>query len=434
VNTLSKTLIAITIFLITPIHGALAQNTQPPNIIIIFADDLGIGDIAPYGNTLIKTPNLDRMAREGSKLTNFYASAPVCTASRGGLLMGQYPIRSQLTKDVARPSNKIAIPDNAITIADTLKQQNYATACIGKWHLGHRPNNWPTAHGFDYFYGVPWSNDMSPFNLYRQSDIIEEKVDQSTLTERYTHEAIKFIGKNKDKPFFVYLPHNMPHVPLFVSEKFEHKSKAGLYGDVVQAIDWSVGQIMNTLERLNIDKNTLLIFTSDNGPWFEGSAGEFRNRKGSAWDGGMRVPLLAWQPGKIKAGTTSGAISMNFDLYPTIVNQTKGTMPTDRIIDGKDIWPLLQGSNKSPHEFLYMFYKNDIAAVRTQKWKLVYSTMYQNWHAKVGRLPYYQPGLLFDMENYPDELYSMTRENPKVAEMLSTLIKEGQKTLEPLGK
>lgn len=433
-NTLYKILIVIVITLITPIHACLAQKIQPPNVVIIFADDLGIGDIAPYGNTLIKTPNLDRMAKEGAKLTNFYASAPVCTPSRGGLLLGQYPVRNKLTKDVARPSNKIAIPDNAITIADSLKQLDYATACIGKWHLGHRPNNWPTAHGFDYFYGVPWSNDMSPFKLYRQSEVIEEKVDQTTLTERYTQEAIGFIEKNKDKPFFIYLPHNMPHVPLFVSEKFEHKSKAGLYGDVVQAIDWSVGEIMHTLERLNLDENTLLIFTSDNGPWFEGSAGQFRNRKGSAWDGGMRVPLLAWQPGKIEPGTTSGAISMNFDLFPTIINQANGEIPTDRTIDGKDIWPLLQGSDQSPHDYLYMFYKDDIAAVRTQKWKLVYSTMYLNWYAKLGRLPYYKPGLLFDMENHPDELYSMTRDNPKVVEKLSKLIAEGQKTLEPFGK
>ncbi|HIA48330.1 MAG TPA: arylsulfatase, partial [Candidatus Hydrogenedentes bacterium] len=284
---------------------------------IVFADDLGIGDIGPYGNTRIKTPHLDRMAAEGARLTSFFASASVCTPSRGGLLMGQYPVRNQLTADVARPSNKIGIPDNAITIADSLNELGYATACIGKWHLGHRPNQWPTEHGFDYFYGVPWSNDMTPFNLYRQSEEIESPVDQTTITERYTQEAITFIEAHQNEPFFVYLPHSMPHVPLFVSEKFAHKSDAGLYGDVIEAVDWSVGEIMKTLERLNIDDNTLVIFTSDNGPWFEGSPGRYRNRKGSAWDGGMRVPLLAWWPGKIRGGTTSDAIAMNIDLFPT---------------------------------------------------------------------------------------------------------------------
>ncbi|MFP6597219.1 MAG: sulfatase-like hydrolase/transferase, partial [Candidatus Hydrogenedentota bacterium] len=244
---------------------SVAQDSAPPNIVIIFADDLGIGDLGSYGNTRIKTPHLDRMAAEGARLTSFFASASVCTPSRGGLLMGQYPVRNQLTADVARPSNKIGIPDNAITIADSLNELGYATACIGKWHLGHRPNQWPTEHGFDYFYGVPWSNDMTPFNLYRQSEEIESPVDQTTITERYTQEAITFIEAHQNEPFFVYLPHSMPHVPLFVSEKFAHKSDAGLYGDVIEAVDWSVGEIMKTLERLNIDDNTLVIFTSDNG-------------------------------------------------------------------------------------------------------------------------------------------------------------------------
>lgn len=411
-----------------------AQSDRPPNFVIIFADDLGLGDIEPYGNTLIKTPHLTRMEQEGSKLTSFYSSAGVCTPSRGGLLMGQYPVRNELTADVARPSNQIGIPEDAVTIADVLRERGYATACIGKWHLGHRPNQWPTEHGFDYFYGVPWSNDMAPFDLYRQSEKIESPVEQTTITERYTDEAIKFIEDHQDEPFFVYLPHSMPHVPLFVSEKFEHKSKAGLYGDVIEAIDWSVGEIMATLERLNLEENTMLIFTSDNGPWFEGSAGQFRNRKGSAWDGGMRVPMLTWWPGRIKGGTTSDGISMNFDLFPTIAKLAEAQTPQDRIIDGKDIWPLIQGGQITPHEFLYMFYKNNIAGVRTQQWKLVHSTMYRTWHAKVGVLPYYKPGLLFDMKNHPEELYSMTREHPEIAQRLHGILEEGQRTLEPLAK
>ena len=413
--------------------NAAAQD-RPPNFVVIFTDDLGLGDIGPYGNTLINTPHLERMASEGAKLTNFFASANVCTPSRGGLLMGQYPVRNQLTADVARPSNKIGIPDDAITVADLLKKKDYATACIGKWHLGQRPNQWPTEHGFDYFYGLPWSNDMLPLKLYRQSEVIEEPVDQTTLTERYTQEAIRFIESNQDDPFFVYIPHSMPHVPLFVSERFEHKSKAGLYGDVIEAIDWSVGEIMNTLERLDLAENTMVIFTSDNGPWFEGSAGAYRGRKGSAWEGGMRVPMIAWWPGTINAGSTSDALTMNFDLFPTIAKLTGSEIPDDRTIDGKDIWENLQGSNESPHEYLYFFYKDDIAAVRTQRWKLVHSTMYQKWYARLGTLPYYKPGLLFDMKNHPEELYSMTREYPEVVEELHGILLKGQKTLEPLAK
>jgi uncharacterized sulfatase len=406
-----------------------------PNVVIIFTDDLGIGDIAPYGNTLIKTPNLDRMAANGVKLTSFYSSANVCTPSRGGLLMGQYPIRNGLTADVARPTNKIAIPENAITIADGLKTKNYATACIGKWHLGHRENEWPTEHGFDYFYGLPWSNDMLPLSLYRQSKDIENPVDQTTLTKRYTEESIEFIKKNKDTPFFLYLAHSMPHIPLYVSKNFERVSKAGLYGDVIEELDWSVGQILDTLESLDLDENTLVVFTSDNGPWWEGSAGQFRNRKGSSWEGGMRVPMLAQWTGKIPAGTESEAITMNIDLLPTVFNLAKVPIPSDRVIDGKDIWQVLTGNQKSPHEFLYLFERNIIAGVRSQNWKLVYQSWYRNWNAKIGAENYYYPpGLLFDMKYHPEELYSMTRENPEIAKQHAAWLKIGQNTLEPLAK
>jgi len=406
-----------------------------PNVIIIFADDLGIGDIGPYGNTIIKTPNLDRMAANGIKLTSFYASANICTPSRGGLLMGQYPIRNGLSKDVARPSNKIGIPDNAITIADGLKTKDYATALVGKWHLGHRENQWPTQHGFDYFYGLPWSNDMLPLALYRQSEAIEEPVEQTTLTKRYTEESIKFIEDNKDGPFFLYLAHSMPHIPLFVSKDFERTSEAGLYGDVIEELDWSVGQILDTLEKQGLDENTLVVFTSDNGPWWEGSSGQYRNRKGSSWEGGMRVPMIAQWKAKIKPGMESSAISMNIDLLPTIFNMADVPIPTDRPIDGKDIGRILTGHDESPHEFLYLFDGSIIAGVRSQDWKLVYQSWYRNWNAKIGLDSYhFPPGLLFDMKNHPEELYSMTRENPAIAEQHAKWLKAGQSTLEPLGK
>jgi arylsulfatase A len=420
--------------LLLTIVSAPPTLAAPPNFVIIFCDDLGIGDIGPYGNTLIKTPNLDRMTAEGIRLTSFYSSASICTPSRGGLLTGQYPIRLGLTDGVAFPTNTLGIPEEAVTIGEVLQDLDYRTACIGKWHLGHQPAQWPTANGFDVFYGLPYSNDMVPLPLYRMNEVIEEPADQRTLTERYTEESIRFIEENRTRPFFLYLAHTMPHVPLFVSERFEGRSAAGLYGDVVETLDWSVGQIFDTLERLDIDDNTLVFFTSDNGPWWEGSAGEFRNRKGSAWEGGLRVPGIARWPGRIPAGAESGAIAMNIDLFPTLVRLAGGTLPADRIIDGRDIMPVLEGAQQSPHEHLYLFNLSRIAGVRTQRWKLVVQSYYMNHNANLGReQSYYHPGLLFDMERDPGEHYSFTREHPEVAAELRALLDQGEVELSPPG-
>ena len=410
---------------------AQAQDARKPNFVIILADDLGYGDIGAFGSKLIKTPNLDRMAAEGAVLTSFYSSANICTPSRGGLLTGKYPIRLDLTKGVARPTNKIGLSQDETTVATILRDEGYATACIGKWHLGHAPEHWPTAHGFDYFYGLPYSNDMLPLALYRMGEAIEEPVDQTTLTERYTREALQFIESNRDQPFFLYLPHTMPHVPLHVSEGFARKSDAGLYGDVVETIDWSVGEILSKLEELGLAENTLVLFTSDNGPWWEGSAGEFRDRKGSSWDGGMRVPLIARWPGTIMAGTRSDAISMNIDLFPTLLKLAGAKAPKRKDIDGRDIFSLLEGSTDSPHEYLYLFNGSVIAAVRTQRWKLVSQSFYRGYSITVGaKSYYYHPGMLFDMESSAVETYSSARENPEVTAELGDVLEKGRKELE----
>lgn len=407
------------------------ESNRPPNFIVIMADDLGYGDLGIYGSKLIKTPNLDRMALQGARLDSFYSSANVCTAARGGLLTGRYPIRLGLVNDVARPSNEIHLADEEITLAESLKLLGYQTALFGKWHLGSRIDWSPIHQGFDEFFGLLHSNDMTPLHLFRQTQVIENPVNQNTLTERYTNEAIEFIEENQNKPFFLYMPHTFPHVPLYVSNRFSGQSEAGLYGDVVETIDWSVGEILATLDRLNLDENTLVLFTSDNGPWFEGSSGPFRDRKGSSWEGGQRVPFIAKWNGKIPGGIVSNEPAMNIDIFPTLVKLAGGTLPNDRPIDGKDIFPLLVNSATSPHEALYLFDNDRIAGVRSGQWKLVVESRYR---AVVPSFDnpnsYYGPtGLLFDVQRDPSETYSFTREFPEVVSRMRELLLEGQSQL-----
>lgn len=391
-----------------------------PNIVVIMADDLGYGDLGAYGATLIKTPHLDRMAAEGIKLDTFYASANTCTPSRGGLLTGRYPIRLDLVTDVARPTNNIGLSPDEITIGEALQALGYETAMIGKWHLGHQPERSPLNNGFDEFYGLLHSNDMHPLELYHNEQIIENPVNQATLTERYTAQAVRFIEANRHQPFFLYVPHTFPHAPLFASEQFEGQSDAGLYGDVVEEIDWSTGEILNTLERLGLDDNTLVIFTSDNGPWMEGSAGHLRDRKGVAWDGGARVPFIARWPAMIPAGQVSDEPVMNIDLFPTLLNLAGGDLPSDRVIDGLDIMPVLRDGAASPHEALFIFQNDRIAGVRSGQWKLVLES---NYLTLISRFDHEASqfgggGLLFDLERDPSETYSFARENPDVMDRL----------------
>ena len=402
---------------------------QRPNFIVVIADDLGFGDLGVYGSNLIDTPNLDRMAAEGIYFESFYASANVCTASRGGLLTGRYPIRLDLVEDVARPTNEIHLAESEVTIAEALKAEGYSTAIFGKWHLGSSIEWYPLNHGFDEFFGALHSNDMPEFRLYRDDQVIEDPVDQTRLTERYTAEAVRFIEDNRDNPFFLYIPHSFPHVPLFVAPEFAGASDAGLYGDVVETIDRSMGVLLDTLQELNIDDNTLIIFTSDNGPWFEGSSGQYRDRKGSSWEGGLRVPFIARWPGQIPAGSYTSEPAMNIDLLPTLLDFAGVDLPADRPIDGRSIKGVLTSQESSPHEVLYLFNRDRIAGVRMDRWKLVVESFYRG--AVLSSFDhqdsYYAPfGLLFDLEKDPTETYSYTREYPEIAEQLREFLVRGQ--------
>ena len=417
----------------------ISDMPEKPNFIIIFNDDLGYGDVGAAGSKLINTPHIDRMEREGVRLTNHYSSANICTPSRAGLLTGRYPIRTGLAFGVLFPQSARGLPHSEVTLSEALREVGYHTAMFGKWHLGIPEFSWPTQHGFDSFYGIPYSNDMVPLPMYKNSEVAEEQLDQKDITRRLTLAAVDFIHASASEPFFIYLAHPMPHVPLYASEEFEGVSDAGLYGDVIEEIDWSVGEILKALADAGVDNKTMVIFTSDNGPWYEGSAGELRERKGGAsYEGGFRVPFIVRWPGQLPAGHVSDAISMNFDVFPTLLNLAGANIPDDRPIDGKDIWPVLTGDSPSPHEFLYFFDLEQITAIRSQKWKFVVYSRYRNGLSSFqgehrGSPHYYHPGLLFDLETDPQEQFSFTRENPDVVAVMLDILEQGRSELEVLG-
>jgi len=378
---------------------AHAADAKLPNIVLIFIDDMGYGDIGPFGNKELRTPHLDQFAKEGMKFDCFYAT-PVCSMSRASLLTGCYNTRVSVP-GVLFPAANIGLHPDEMTLADLLKQKNYATTCIGKWHLGHREPFLPTKQGFDSYYGIPYSNDMTidPVNakfakdcifregmteakaremairntvpLMRGTEVVEYPADQSTLTKRYTEEAIKFITEHKDGPFFCYLPHSMVHVPLAASVDFKGKSKGGLIGDAIEEVDWSVGQIMKTLNELKIDDNTLVIFTSDNGA-ASGSSLPFRGKKASTFEGGVREPCIMRWPGKIAPGSTCEQVAGNIDMLPTFAAITGAKLPGDRVIDGKDITPLMLDAKHGPirETHLYINGGGKLAAIRQGDWKL----------------------------------------------------------------
>ena len=426
----------------------LAAQKNKPNIIIIFTDDQGYQDVGCFGSPDIETPHLDQMAREGIKLTDFYAAQAVCSASRAGLLTGCYPNRLGM-HGAYMPNSKEGLNPSETTIAEMLKEIDYRTALFGKWHLGDHPDFMPNKQGFDEYFGIPYSNDMWPlhpeqgpvFNfdplpLYENETVIDTLTDQTSLTTQITQRSVDFIKRNKDNPFFLYIAHPQPHVPLFVSDKFRGKSKRGLYGDVIMEIDWSVGQVLATLKEEGLDENTLVIFTSDNGPWLSygdhaGSALPLREGKGTALEGGQREPCIVRFPGQIEAGQIIDIPMMAIDILPTVAHIT-GTELPERKIDGKNAWNLLTGkSNDSPQQAYFFYYrKNELQGVRYNKWKLYFPHTYRTLNGRKGGengLPVdYEYNTiehieLYDLSNDMSETTDVAAKNPEVVAQIQVL-------------
>lgn len=430
---------------------------EKPNFVVIFCDDLGYGDLACYGHPTISTPNLDRMAAEGVKLTQFYSASSVCTPSRAALLTGRLPIRSGMCSSKRRvlfPDSKGGIPASEVTLAEALKAQGYVTAAIGKWHLGHLAQYLPTNNGFDSYFGIPYSNDMDRlasapkyreanfkpkieyFNvpLMRDLAIVERPADQTTITRRYTEEAVNVIKHNAKRRFFIYLAHSMPHVPLFASDEFSGTSRRGTYGDVIEEIDWSVGQVLQALRDEGLSENTLVFFTSDNGPWLifdqiGGSAGLLREGKGSTWEGGQREPALAWWPGKIPAGRVSHELGSTMDIYTTCISLAGGTIPTDRIVDGVDLTDMLLRGEPSPRDSMFYYRGAELYAVRKGPFKahFITQTAYLGEAAEK-----HDPPILNNLEVDPAERFDVARQHPEVIEDIQSLVAEHRAALKAL--
>ncbi|MFN8008592.1 MAG: sulfatase [Terriglobia bacterium] len=440
---------------------------RPPNIIIIYADDLGYGDLGCYGHPTIRTPNLDRMAAQGMRFTSFYSAAPVCTPSRAALLTGRYPIRSGMCNDrfrVLRNNSTGHLPEGEITIAEALKTRGYATGMVGKWHLGVwsiNPEGHPCRHGFDFFFGLPHSNDMDPtaiaperaagradqdpswWNapLYLNEMLIEQPADQTQLTRRYTEEAIHFIHDHKEQPFFLYFAHTFPHVPLFASQTFSGKSRRGPYGDAVEELDWSVGRVLDVLQEEGLAGNTFVFFSSDNGPWLiqfaqGGSAGLLRDGKGSTWEGGMREPGIAWWPGRIKPNAVNRSIACTMDLFTTSLTLAGAKVPDDRVIDGIDLTPTLLNDKASGRNVFFYYHDQQLFAVRKGPFKAHLMTQAGYGQSKPEL---HDPPLLFDLEIDPGESYNVAAKYPEgVADLLKevenhrALVKPAKSQLEEM--
>ena len=412
---------------------ASVEASARPNLVLIVFDDLGWGDLGAYGSRAIATPRIDRLASVGVRLTHYYAPAPYCTPSRAGLLTGRYPPRTgmvEVTFPHGSPVDRLmrighvptGMPADEILLPEVLRAAGYATGMVGKWHLGGRSPSQPNDLGFDSYFGLLFSNDMAPVPLWRDREIVEpHPVDQSTLTERYTGEAIAFLEENRDRPFFLYIAHTFPHLPLFPSAAHRGESEAGIYGDVVEDLDRSTGHILEALTRLGLEDDTLVLVTSDNGPWFQGSPGSVRGRKNQSFEGGPRVPFIARWPGRIPAGDVIGEPVNGIDVLPTVLRLAGIALPEDRVIDGRDVWPVLAEGASSPHQALYFYRGARLEAVRVGHHKA---------HARHpvlgGLLPiavlFWKGPWLIDLERDPYESYDVSERQPEVAARLFAMM------------
>ena len=429
---------------------------DPPNVIVIFTDDQGYGDVGCFGATGFQTPNLDRMASEGTRFTDFYVSQAVCSASRASLLTGCYNVRVGITGALG-PQATIGLHPDEVTFGDLAKTQDYATAMFGKWHLGDEPGLLPTSQGFDEYYGLPYSNDMWPLHpnqrktpdgkganypplpMIRNGEVYDSEVtakEQTQLTTEYTERAVAFIDEHADEPFLLYVAHSMPHVPLYVSDKFGGTQESGLYGDVIAEIDWSVGQILDAVRKRGLSEKTLTVFCSDNGPWLAygahaGSAGPFREGKGTTFEGGVRTPAIMWMPGQIPAGRVCETPAMTIDLFPTIANLIGASLP-DRTIDGRDLWAVMTDHPQAAptHEALFFYWGNELQAVRWGKWKLHYPHSYRSLVTEgENGLPgkYTRPTIersLFDLDADEGETTNVIDQHPDVAAAIDAMAAE----------
>ena len=456
-------LVLLTVF----VSSAIGADAKP-NFVIIFADDQGYGDLGCFGSETIKTPHIDRMAEEGKRFTNFMVASPVCTPSRAALLTGCYPKRIGMHEHVLFPASTKGLNPEEYTIADHLKSLGYATACFGKWHLGHHPETLPQQNGFDTYFGIPYSNDMNhPDNkgkpqggvegmdvlwadpestltkwktpLMENEEIVEMPVDQRTVTRRYTDKAVEFIEENREGPFFLYLPHSMPHIPLYVPDEIRDPDEKNAYVNVIEHMDAEVGRVMDTIRELGLEENTYVIYTSDNGPWLKfehhgGSAGPLREGKATTFEGGQRVPCVMWGPGRIPAGTESDELVGTIDLLPTIAALTDSSLPTDREIDGLDASVLLASDEAGPRdEFLYYTSRGVIEGMRQGKWKLLVKKAQQQGGARKkggrGTAPA-EEVMLFDLSSDIGEANNLAEGNPEVVERLRLRMAELDEEIE----
>lgn len=435
-------------------ESSLEKHSDKPNIVLFFADDMGYGDLGCYGATEYETPNIDQMAKQGTLFTDFYVTASVCTPSRASLMTGCYPQRVGLGRGINDTSRK-GLSSQEITIANYLKQNEYATGIFGKWHLGHYPQFMPLQHGFDEFFGIPYSMDMWPFHpapkyvypalpLYENDKIIEYNPRVNQMTTRIIEHAVDFVKRHKNEPFFLYVPYTQPHVPLGVSEKFQGKSKQGMYGDVVMEIDWSVGQVINELKENGLLDNTLVMFASDNGPWLTygnhgGSSGELREGKGTTFGGGQKVPFLIQMPGTIPAGRVCHEVVTAMDILPTILHITNTSQPRMNPIDGKNAWPVFTGKEdaKSPVEAFFFIRQDEILCVRTGKWKMhlphKYRTVPEPGKDGMPGIELQEGGeigvALFDLEKDPGESANLADKHPDIVARLNKLIVDFEEEL-----